>query len=179
MTCACVVGMCEWVGCCERDVFVGFQDRPPSGTKEPAQVPPAAHLAMVEAVAEGQAAAQRHPYRGRDQGTAKFSSALCCLRWNMDAFETKQELLQKLEEKAQKAQEAFEREEKARKELEVLNSKLLQEKTDLLSQLEGEKGSLSDFQEKSNKLQAQKADVESQLHVSTAFFRFSSARFLL
>ncbi|XP_063225483.1 myosin heavy chain, muscle isoform X9 [Bacillus rossius redtenbacheri] len=72
--------------------------------------------------------------------------------------------IKKLEEKAQKAQEAFEREEKARKELEVLNSKLLQEKTDLLSQLEGEKGSLSDFQEKTNKLQAQKADVESQLH---------------
>ncbi|XP_077289717.1 myosin heavy chain isoform X15 [Arctopsyche grandis] len=69
----------------------------------------------------------------------------------------------KLEEKAAKAQENFEREEKLRKELEVLNSKLLQEKTDLLSSLEGEKGSLSEFQERSAKLQAQKNDLDSQL----------------
>lgn len=69
----------------------------------------------------------------------------------------------KLEEKAAKAQEAFEKEEKLRKELEVLNSKLLAEKTDLLGRLEGEKGSLSETQEKANKLQAQKADVEQQL----------------
>ncbi|CAL1689368.1 unnamed protein product [Lasius platythorax] len=68
-----------------------------------------------------------------------------------------------LEEKARKAQEAFEKEEKLRKELEDLNSKLLTEKTNLLRQLEGEKGSLSDFQEKSLKLSAQKADLESQL----------------
>ncbi|XP_020707716.1 myosin heavy chain, muscle isoform X16 [Athalia rosae] len=71
--------------------------------------------------------------------------------------------LAKWEEKATKAQEAFEREEKARKELEALNSKLLTEKTDLLRQLEGEKGSLSEYQEKAIKLGAQKADLESQL----------------
>ncbi|XP_015512942.1 myosin heavy chain, muscle isoform X8 [Neodiprion pinetum] len=71
--------------------------------------------------------------------------------------------LAKWEEKATRAQEAFEREEKARKELEALNSKLLSEKTDLLRQLEGEKGSLSEFQEKSIKLAAQKVDLESQL----------------
>ncbi|KAJ8937269.1 hypothetical protein NQ318_005667 [Aromia moschata] len=69
----------------------------------------------------------------------------------------------KLEEKAAKAQEAFEREEKAKKELEALYAKLLSEKTDLLSQLEGEKGSLSETQERANKLQAQKSDLESQL----------------
>ncbi|CAH1100618.1 unnamed protein product [Psylliodes chrysocephalus] len=69
----------------------------------------------------------------------------------------------KLEEKAQKAQEAFEREEKAKKELEVLYAKLLKEKTDLLSTLEGEKGSLSEVQERANKLQAQKNDLEAQL----------------
>ncbi|XP_029155886.1 myosin heavy chain, muscle isoform X23 [Nylanderia fulva] len=69
-----------------------------------------------------------------------------------------------LEEKAKKAQEAFEKEEKLRKELEELNAKLLSEKTNLLRQLEGEKGSLSDFQEKALKLNAQKADLESQLH---------------
>ncbi|XP_014480426.1 PREDICTED: myosin heavy chain, muscle isoform X8 [Dinoponera quadriceps] len=68
-----------------------------------------------------------------------------------------------LEEKARKAQEAFEKEEKMRKELEDMNSKLLTEKNNLMRQLEGEKGSLSDFQEKSLKLAAQKADLESQL----------------
>ncbi|XP_044728587.1 myosin heavy chain, muscle isoform X10 [Chrysoperla carnea] len=72
--------------------------------------------------------------------------------------------LAKLEEKAQKAQEAFEREEKARKELEVLHAKLLEEKTALLGQLAGEKGSLGEITEKANKLAAQKADLESQLH---------------
>ncbi|XP_068914309.1 myosin heavy chain, muscle isoform X26 [Tenebrio molitor] len=69
----------------------------------------------------------------------------------------------KLEEKAAKAQEAYEREAKAKKELEGLYSKLLAEKTDLLSSLEGEKGSLSEVQERANKLQAQKSDLESQL----------------
>ena len=85
----------------------------------------------------------------------------------MDPCEPNESHLQKLEEKAAKAQEAFEKEEKLRKEVEALNSKLLQEKQDLLASLEGEKGSLSDFQEKTNKLQAQKADLESQLHVSS------------
>lgn len=75
-------------------------------------------------------------------------------------------MLQKLEEKAQKAQEAFEKEEKLRKELEVLNAKLLEEKNALLSNLEGEKGSLSETQERAAKLQAQKTDLENQLRVS-------------
>lgn len=79
----------------------------------------------------------------------------------------KKEILQKLEEKAAKAQEAFEREEKAKKELEALYAKLLAEKTELLNSLEGEKSSLSDTQERANKLQAQKNDLESQLSVST------------
>ncbi|KAL0119515.1 hypothetical protein PUN28_007766 [Cardiocondyla obscurior] len=76
-----------------------------------------------------------------------------------------------LEEKARKAQEAFEREEKMRKELEDLNAKLLSEKTNLLRQLEGEKGSLSEYQEKSLKLAAQKADLESQLQDLTDRFK--------
>lgn len=76
------------------------------------------------------------------------------------------EILQKLEEKAKKAQEAFEKEEKLRKEVEALNSKLLEEKTALLATLEGEKGSLSEIQERAAKLQAQKADLENQLRVS-------------
>lgn len=83
---------------------------------------------------------------------------------------TQQMNFQKLEEKAQKAQEAFEREEKAKKELEGLYAKLLAEKTELLSVLEGEKGSLSETQERAAKLQAQKTDLESQLSVSIPFF---------
>lgn len=73
---------------------------------------------------------------------------------------------QKLEEKAQKAQEALEKEEKLRKDLEALNSKLLAEKTALLDSLSGEKGALSDYQEKCAKLTAQKNDLDNQLRVS-------------
>lgn len=78
---------------------------------------------------------------------------------------------QKLEEKAKKAEEAHAAEEKLRKELEVLNSKLLAEKTALLDSLAGEKGSLQDFQEKTAKLQAQKNDVDNQLRVSSSYHR--------
>lgn len=74
--------------------------------------------------------------------------------------------MQKLEEKCQKIQESLEREEKARKELENLNSKLLEEKQKLLASLEGEKGTLGSVQERAAKLQAQKNDLESQLNVS-------------
>uniref|UniRef100_A0A1B0CWW7 Myosin class i heavy chain n=1 Tax=Lutzomyia longipalpis TaxID=7200 RepID=A0A1B0CWW7_LUTLO len=69
----------------------------------------------------------------------------------------------KLEEKAKKAEEAFAKEEKLRKELETLNSKLLAEKTALLDSLSGEKGQLSEFQEKCAKLTAQKNDLDNQL----------------
>lgn len=82
--------------------------------------------------------------------------------------------LQKLEEKARKAEEAFAAEEKLRKELEELNSKLLAEKTALLDSLSGEKGALSDYQEKCNKLAAQKADLDNQLRVSIFFFIYSN-----
>lgn len=73
---------------------------------------------------------------------------------------------QKLEEKAKKAEEALAVEEKLRKEVEGLNSKLLAEKTALLESLAGEKGSLQEYQEKSAKLQAQKNDLDNQLRVS-------------
>lgn len=73
---------------------------------------------------------------------------------------------QRLEEEVEKVTAALEREEKLRKELEVLNSKLLAEKTNLLQSLEGEKGSLSSIQERAAKLAAQKSDLESQLVVS-------------
>ncbi|KAG8222882.1 hypothetical protein J437_LFUL003527 [Ladona fulva] len=74
--------------------------------------------------------------------------------------------MKKLEEKAAKAQEAFEKEEKMRKELEVVASKLKEEKAALLAQLEGEKGSLSEQAERMAKLNAQRADLETQLNVS-------------
>ncbi|KAK6638239.1 hypothetical protein RUM44_008668 [Polyplax serrata] len=75
-----------------------------------------------------------------------------------------EEEMKKLEEKCQKIQDSLEREEKARKELENLNSKLLEEKQKLLASLEGEKGTLGSVQERANKLQAQKNDLESQLN---------------
>jgi myosin heavy chain 6/7 len=93
----------------------------------------------------------------------------------MDPCDPTESDLQKLEEKVQKAQEAYEKEEKLRKEVEALNAKLLQEKTELLASLEGEKGTLSEIQEKANKLQAQKTDLESQLHVSTALILTQSS----
>lgn len=77
---------------------------------------------------------------------------------------------QRLEEEVEKVTVAFEREEKLRKELEALNSKLLSEKTQLLQSLEGEKGSLSSIQERAAKLAAQKSDLESQLSVSFFYF---------
>lgn len=80
--------------------------------------------------------------------------------------------LQKLEEKARKAEEAHAAEEKLRKELEALNSKLLAEKTALLDSLSSEKGALSEYQEKSAKLQAQKNDLDNQLRVSILFYVF-------
>lgn len=73
---------------------------------------------------------------------------------------------QRLEEEVDKVTAAFEREEKLRKELEALNTKLLAEKTQLLQSLEGEKGSSSSIQERAAKLAAQKSDLESQLSVS-------------
>ncbi|XP_043470810.1 myosin heavy chain, muscle isoform X8 [Leptopilina heterotoma] len=71
--------------------------------------------------------------------------------------------LAELQEKAKKFEESWIREEKMRKELEELNTKLLDEKTTLLRQLDGDKGSLAEYQEKALKLGAQKADLESQL----------------
>lgn len=79
---------------------------------------------------------------------------------------------QKLEEKAKKAEEALAAEEKVRKDLEVLNSKLLAEKTALLESLSGEKNVLQEFQEKTAKLNAQKNDLDNQLRVRFFFYIF-------
>lgn len=87
-----------------------------------------------------------------------------------ERYKEQNKYLQKLEEKATKAEEALAREEKARKEVEELNAKLLAEKTALLDSLSGEKGALQEFQEKTAKLQAQKADIDNQLRVSISHF---------
>lgn len=79
---------------------------------------------------------------------------------------------QKLEEKAKKAEEALAAEEKVRKDLEVLNSKLLAEKTALLESLSGEKNVLQEFQEKTAKLNAQKNDLDNQLRVSAEIYGY-------
>lgn len=88
----------------------------------------------------------------------------------MDQLNDLETRKQRLEEEVEKVTVAFEREEKLRKELEVLNSKLLSEKTQLLQSLEGEKGSVSSIQERAAKLAAQKSDLDSQLAVSLSFY---------
>lgn len=80
--------------------------------------------------------------------------------------DTLNERKQRLEEEVETTKAALEKEEKMRKELEALNTKLLHEKQSLLSSLEGEKGELSSIQERAAKLQAQKNDLDLQLQVS-------------
>lgn len=93
-----------------------------------------------------------------------MAAAVHISEWNGD---NDAGVLQALTDKAQKAQEAFEKEEKLRKEVEALNAKLLEEKQNLLASIEGKEGNLSEVQERAAKLNAQKADLETQLRVST------------
>ncbi|UYV66622.1 unc-54 [Cordylochernes scorpioides] len=74
-----------------------------------------------------------------------------------------------LEDKLKKEHEAFEKEEKLRRDLETQNVKLLQEKNDLFLQLESERSCSGDLDERLNRIMTQKADMESQLHVRTAY----------
>lgn len=71
-----------------------------------------------------------------------------------------------LEERAAKAEENYDRESKLRKELEVANLSLLEEKNNLMVALESTKGNVSEYLDKQAKLQSQKADLEAQLNVS-------------
>ena len=84
--------------------------------------------------------------------------------------------LKALEEKLKKEHEAFEKEEKLRKDLEEKNVKLLQEKNDLFLQLESERSSSGDIEERLQKIITVKADLESQLSVSKrisfSFYKF-------
>lgn len=72
-----------------------------------------------------------------------------------------------LEAKAEKAEKQFEKENKARLELEALNNTLQEERNGLLMALDSAKGGMSEFMEKQEKLQNQKQELEAQLTVST------------
>ncbi|XP_042900309.1 myosin heavy chain, muscle isoform X1 [Parasteatoda tepidariorum] len=71
--------------------------------------------------------------------------------------------LRALEEKLKSEHDALVKEEKVRKELETNNVKLLQEKNDLFLQLEAERSSAGDLEERLNRALAQKADLACQL----------------
>lgn len=75
--------------------------------------------------------------------------------------------LKALEEKLKKETELREKEEKLRKDLEVQNVKLVQEKNEIYLQLESERSSSGDVEERFMKAVSQKNDLESQLAVST------------
>lgn len=83
-----------------------------------------------------------------------------------DMFEKQIEYKQKLEEKVHKTEEKLEKEEKLRKQVEEKQLRLLQEKNELLTQLEAEKGHVGEVSDKLNKVSSQKQDLESQLGVS-------------
>lgn len=67
-------------------------------------------------------------------------------------------------------EENFQKEEKARKEVEEQNAKLLAEKQDLFGQLQLEKDSLANSDERGSKLLAQKTDLERQVGVKIFIF---------
>ncbi|CAL4070934.1 unnamed protein product [Meganyctiphanes norvegica] len=72
--------------------------------------------------------------------------------------------IQALEEKVAKATADHERELKLRKDYESKSVNLLQEKNNLMLQLESSKGSVQEFLDKQAKLTSQKADLEAQLN---------------
>ncbi|CAD5223229.1 unnamed protein product [Bursaphelenchus okinawaensis] len=73
------------------------------------------------------------------------------------------EKMEELEERFKTLEESFAKEEKARKDLEALNQKILAEKQALSLQIERERENTSESDERSAKILAQKADVERQL----------------
>lgn len=74
--------------------------------------------------------------------------------------------LKELESKYVASQGELEKETTHRKQLEIENSKLQEEKYDLLVTLDSTKGELNEFIEKTAKLKSQKSDLELQLQVS-------------
>lgn len=71
-----------------------------------------------------------------------------------------------LEEKAEHAEKEYAKEVKVREELQATNALLQEARNNLLLALDSAKGGMSEFMDKQNKLQGQKADLESQLNVS-------------
>lgn len=69
-----------------------------------------------------------------------------------------------MEQKFKDLEANFAKEEQGRKELESLNAKLSAERQQLVLQLEREKESTAEADERSAKILAQKADVERQVH---------------
>lgn len=74
--------------------------------------------------------------------------------------------LQELEEKAAQAERALERERQRRAEIEGQNSKLLNEKSSLMSTVNAEKQALQDYQKRYEKLSEQTHMLDSKLRVS-------------
>ncbi|KAK4317168.1 hypothetical protein Pmani_011731 [Petrolisthes manimaculis] len=72
--------------------------------------------------------------------------------------------LEALEKKAEKAEKQYEVEIVKRKQMETANASLLDEKNNLVSALDTAKHGMSDFMDKQNKLQSQKAELEAQLN---------------
>ena len=71
--------------------------------------------------------------------------------------------MEKLGDKMKQLEEALAKEEKLRKELEEQSTKLLEEKNNLFTTLEGAKQSLSETEEKLAKLGSLKGDADKQL----------------
>lgn len=78
--------------------------------------------------------------------------------------------LKELEAKYNKSQEDLEKETTHRKQLELENSKLQEDKYDLIVTLDATKGELGEYIEKQAKLKSQKTDLEMQLQVSSRGF---------
>ena len=73
------------------------------------------------------------------------------------------EEIDKLNSKISELEENLGKEEKLRKELENNNTKLLEEKNALFTQLEGSKGTTAETEERLQKLNSQKADLDKQV----------------
>lgn len=77
--------------------------------------------------------------------------------------------LKELEDKLKKALESLEKEEKLRKDLEIQNVKLLQDKNDMFMQLESERSGSGSLEERLAKTISIKNDLEGQLQVCNYF----------
>lgn len=80
-----------------------------------------------------------------------------------------QEEIDSLSTKIKELEESLKKEEGNRKELETQVSKLVEEKNALFLNLEKEKGALAESDERANKLQSLKNDLDKQLNVCLRF----------